>query len=193
MLLYYNDYTTAMATSGFKIYFIFVFILLLAACSQEPWPEPSCRVNPVFVSNHQGAGACVVRMNNHLLALKLHNALYDLPMSPSLSNKSAQCAAHNAMWLQTGLNVEVENVVGLQADGTWLFGCKLEAGFDGSEPPFPPNPANEANIQQVEFVKPFTLDLYDWAKPDQFIIVRDAFVAQGNFQKAQQTPLDKAD
>jgi len=179
-----------MVTSGLKISCIFAFILLLLACSQEPWPEPSCRVSANYVSNHQGAGACVVRLNNHLLALKLNNNLYDLAMSDSISNKSAQCAAHNAMWLQTGLNVEVSSVVGLQADGTWLFACTLDAGFDGSEDPFPPNPATEKQIQHVEFVKPFSLDLYDWANPDQFIIVRDAFVAQGKLQQTQQEATD---
>ena len=171
-----------MLTYGLKFLVIFVAILLIFACSQEPWPEPSCRVNANYISNHQGAGACVVRLNNRLLAMKLDNSLYDLPSSNSISPISAQCSAHNTMWQQTGLNVEVENVIGLQADGTWLFGCHLDAGFDGSEAPFKPSHTSRAEVEHIEFVEPFTLDMYDWDKPDQFIVIRDAFVAQGQHQ-----------
>lgn len=173
-----------MPISGFKISFIFLFILSLLACTQEPLPEPSCRVNAKYVSNHQGPGACVVRMNDLLLALKLNNGSYDLPISDSISSQSAQCSAHNEIWQQTGLNIEVEKPLGIQENGTWLFGCKLEAGFDGTEPPFAPTPWANKNIEHIEFVDPFTLDIYNWRNPDQFIVVRDAYVAQGNYQKA---------
>ncbi|MFW8590604.1 hypothetical protein ACOI22_07375 [Glaciecola sp. 2405UD65-10] len=169
-----------------KFLVIFTAILFMFACSQEPWPEPSCRVKTNYISNHQGAGACIVRLNNRLLAMKLDNSLYDLPSSHSISPISAQCSAHNTLWLQTGLNVEVEDVVGLQADGTWLFGCHLEAGFDGSESAFMPSDTSRPEVEHIEFVDPFTLDMYDWDKPDQFIVVRDAFVAQGQHQSKLQ-------
>jgi hypothetical protein len=89
------------------------------------------------------------------------------------------------MWRQTGLNIEVEKVVGIQANGTWLFACKLEAGFDGSEPPFDPPPWAQSDIKKLEFVEPFTLEVNDWHRPDQFIVVRDGFVAQGQYQQGQ--------
>ncbi|MGB3726647.1 MAG: hypothetical protein WA981_12830 [Glaciecola sp.] len=120
-----------------------------------------------------------------MLALQMNNTLYDLPISKDISHQSAQCSAHHEMWLQTGLNIEVEDVVGIQTNGTWLFGCKLDAGFDGSEAPFSAPVWSNNNIQHIAFVDPFTLDLHDWQQPDHFIVVRDAFVAQGNYQKAQ--------
>lgn len=174
--------------AGMKVCFICVttaLIMLIQACSKQSLPEPSCRVNANYVSNQQGQGACIIRLNNKLLAIKRASGLYDLPISESISEKSAQCSAHYEMWKQTGLNIEVEKVVGIQANGTWLFGCKLEAGFDGSEPPFGPPPWVGSDIKQIEFVEPFTLEINQWHRPDQFIVVRDGFVAQGNYQQGK--------
>lgn len=172
--------------SGFKICLIVASTTIIQACTNESLPEPSCRVNANYMSNQQGQGACIVRLNNRLLATKRSSGLYNLPISESISNKSAQCSAHYEMWRQTGLNIEVEKVVGIQANGTWLFGCKLEAGFDGTEPPFPPPPWVESEIEQLEFVEPFKLELDNWHHPDQFIVVRDGFVAQGHYQQETQ-------
>ena len=147
--------------------------------------QPSCRVNAKHASSHQGPAACIVKMNNKLLLMHLDSGLYNLAISHTVSNQSAQCSAHNEMWRQTGLNVEVEGVVGIQADGTWLFGCKLEAGFDGTEPPFDPAPTANSHVKTIAFVDPFSLDMYNWEKRDQFIVVRDAYIAYGEYQKSQ--------
>lgn len=172
-----------MFASGFKISCFFTLIIVISACSKEPLPGPSCRVNANYMSSHQGQGACIVRIGKHLLSLKLHNDVYNLPVSDIIPDQSAQCSAHHEMWLQTGLNVEVENVLGIQQNGTWLFGCKLDAGFDGTESAFSPAPWSKSSVKHISFIDPFSLDMHDWENVDQFIVVKDAFVAQGNYQK----------
>jgi len=162
----------------------------MTACSEQPPAQPSCRVNASAVSNHQGVAACIVSVNGKLLVTQLESGLYDLPIiknisSTSSGSKSAQCAAHQSMWLQTGLNVEVQNVVGAQADGTWLFGCKLSSGFDGSEAPFDPPHWSSDNVKKIMFINPFDIELYNWAQRDHFDIMRDAYILQGNYQKAE--------
>lgn len=157
------------------------------ACTQQDVAEPSCRVNASFASNHQGPGACIVRINGKLLVNQLDSGLYDLPSGKIISSmhnvsKSAQCLAHQSMWQQTGLNIEVEKVVGAQANGIWLFGCKLEAGFDGTEPPFDAPQWSNNEVEKVMFINPFDIELQNWAQREHFEIVRDAYVLQGNYQ-----------
>lgn len=172
---------------------LFIFLLvsiIITACSKQPVSEPSCRVNASAASNHQGAGACIVRINGKLLVTQLNSGLYDLPTGHNISSsqnisKSSQCLAHQSMWQQTGLNVEVLKVIGAQADGTWLFGCKLEAGFDGSESPFDAPPWSNDEIKTVLFINPFDIDLHNWARRDHLEIVRDAYVLQGSYQNAK--------
>ncbi|MFT6268683.1 MAG: hypothetical protein ACJAVV_001498 [Alphaproteobacteria bacterium] len=133
-------------------------------------------------------------MNNRLLVTQLTSGLYDLPSTHStLPNskstdeslvKSAQCLAHQAMWQQTGLNVEVQGVVGAQADGTWLFGCYVNAGFDGTEAPFSAPDWSDSDVENIAFIDPFDIELQNWARRDHFTIVRDAYVLQGIHQNS---------
>ena len=106
---------------------LFIIVVFLQSCMRSEIASPSCRVNAKYASNQQGSGACIIRMNDKLLATQLNSGLYDLPTSDSISSNlapsSAQCSAHQELWKQTGLNVEVEKVVGIQKDGTWLFSC----------------------------------------------------------------------
>lgn len=171
--------------SGYKICLLFATAIFVQSCSNEEIPAPSCRVNANFVSNQQGQGACIIRLNHKLLATKLDSGLYDLPISDSLSDRSAQCSAHFEMWQQTGLNIEVEKVLGIQENGTWLFGCKLESGFDGTEDPFAPPHWAASHIESIEFIEPFSIEINNWNRPEQFIVVRDGFVAQGRYQQAK--------
>jgi hypothetical protein len=131
-------------------------------------------------------------MNNKLLVIQLSSGLYDLPSAnftaANLTStneslvKSAQCLAHQAMWQQTGLNVEVQDVAGAQADGTWLFGCYVNAGFDGTEDPFSAPDWSHSNVENIVFIDPFDIELQNWARRDHFTVVRDAYVLQGKHQ-----------
>jgi hypothetical protein len=170
--------------NGCKLTIILVLALFVLSCRQQEFAQPSCRVNANSVSTHQGPGACVIKMNNKLLVTQLTSRLYDLPIAQLSSNNearftSSQCLAHQGMWQQTGLNVEVQSVVGAQADGTWLFGCTVSAGFDGTEAPFDAPPWSSHSVDKIAFVDPFEIDAHHWARKRQFTIVRDAFILRG--------------
>lgn len=172
--------------SGLKLFLTLLTGFYITACFQQDASQASCRVNASAASNHQGPGACIVRLNNKLLVKKLDSGLYDLPHIKNISsnqNVSAQCHAHQSMWQQTGLNVEVDLVLGAQTDGMWLFGCTLESGFDGTEAPFDAPNWSGDKVEKIMFVDPFDIDLHNWANKDHFEIVRDAYVLQGNYQK----------
>jgi hypothetical protein len=173
---------------GLKLTLLLTTSLFIFACSKQNPAEPSCRVNALHASSHQGGGACVVRMNNKLLVTQLTSGLYDLPSAIHIASKgrihdSAQCLAHHAMWRDTGLNVEVQQVVGTQTDGTWLFSCEVNAGFDGTEEPFAAPPWSNDNVEYIAFIDPFNIELQNWANRDHFTVMRDAYVLEG-VQKA---------
>lgn len=188
--------------SGFKFALITIFFTILIGCAPKEMPPPACRVKANVVSNYQGPGACIVRLNNKLMVTKLNNGLYDLPIGGKLSytiensdpqstttasntslstqviNDSAQCAAHEAMWEQTGFNVQVGLVLAVQNDGTWLFACDLDAGFDGSEPPFDAPEWSSNTIDKIAFIDPFAIEMSNWSQPEHFTVMRNAFVAK---------------
>lgn len=166
-----------MKKSGFKLYFCLIFSLSLTSCSEQNFPEPSCRVNANFSSDRTGAAACVVVLNKKLLAIQLKDKSYGLAISNADSN-SAQCNAHSAMWLETGLNVEVGPVLAIQKDGTWLFSCETSAGFDGTESPFPAPEWSAKETENLAFIDPFLIRIEDWHIPEHFITSRDAYVLE---------------
>jgi hypothetical protein len=180
---YYN--TFSMNTGSKFVLFLLISIIGLG-CSKKDFPAPSCRVDANYASNHQGAAACVIVMNDKLLAKQFTSGKYNLAHGEASQLRSAQCSAHEAMWEQTGFNVQVQNVVGLYSDGTWLFACQLEAGFDGSEKPFDAPDWSSPDVESIAFIDPFLIEHQHWQEPDRFISVRDAYVAQHNYLKQSQ-------
>ena len=170
---------------GHKLIIILLLLLGASACTDSELAAPSCRVNANEISSHQGPAACIIVLSNKLLVLELQSGLYDLAIgdinNTSISHtamRSAQCVAHEAMWQQTGFNVEVQGVLGAQIDGTWLFACISNSGYDGTEDPFyAPNWSNK-KIKSLAFVDPFEIELQNWARRDHFNVVRDAYMLQ---------------
>lgn len=153
---------------------------LLSACGNDHIAAPSCRVNSDNISAHQGAGACIVEINSKLLVM-VNNDKYSIPTSTVDNTKTAQCSAHSATWEATGLNVEVHQIVGSLENGTWLFKCTTQAGFDGSEKPF--LAPNGRTNERVQFIDVSTLDLYHWSPSEDFSSVKQALTNSRNNKK----------
>jgi hypothetical protein len=149
---------------------------------------PVCRVAPQAILDIGGDAACVIKLNSKLMVLQRSSGKYDLPFSPNVSNVSAQCAAHQGAWQETGFNVEVGKKLTTQRNGVHLFACTLHAGFDGSEKSIAPPPWHPKNVEEMTFIYPFDIDLHQWHKPDQFIAVMDAFTLHpGNELETEET------
>ncbi|GLR71194.1 hypothetical protein GCM10007852_21020 [Agaribacter marinus] len=126
-----------------------------------------------------------MRVENKLLALTYSDNTYDLPTRKNLPNESGQCAAHRAVWEDTGLNVQVSAPLGVLENGSWLYACHMHGGFDGSEINIPvPSWANK-QLLNIAFIDPFTIDVKQWRQPDDFINVRDGYIASKQLQKPQ--------
>lgn len=179
-----------------KLFTIFLMLLLISACAEKHFSAPVCRIakseraNLVpLLANMQAA--CVVRMDALLLVIERDNGVYDIAYyDNSLAESehsehdihtleegiSGQCAAHRSMWIQTGFNVEVGALLTTEHDGTQLYSCRLQAGFDGTEGEINVPPWKPKNVAALKFIQPFDIELQQWHRPDNFVEMRDAFV-----------------
>lgn len=166
------------------------------ACSDEPYSAPTCRIakseaNNISALEHNSQAACLVKISGRLLIVERSSGLYDLAYSKNIAETyhednndsskdtqriSAQCAAHQAMWLQTGFNVEVGSLLTTQRNGTKLYACDMQAGFDGSERYIDAPPWRPTGVKKMQFVYPFDIELKQWQHPEHFTAMRDAFV-----------------
>jgi hypothetical protein len=165
-----------------KLRVFFIFGLFLFGCVKDPYPAPTCRASSPYpsavnASTTHSQAACVVRANGRLLVVQRNSGLYDLaysekssPYKMSASNTSLsttevpstntaqnllkinQCAAHQAMWQQTGFNVKVGPLLTVQKNGTQLYACQLQAGFDGSEPFVDVPPWQPRDVDKIVFI-----------------------------------------
>lgn len=145
-------------------------------CTQPP-PSPTCRIAKVSIADYAGPAGCLIRVQDTLLIIKNNSTgQYDVPFGEPISKESAQCTAHRNTWLQTGFNVEVDQLLGVTQSGIKLFSCTLSAGFTSEDGPIkPPNWADN-DVQQIEFISPFDTRYDAWSQPDNHIMYRDGFV-----------------
>lgn len=148
----------------------------LCACAKPP-PSPTCRIANAFNAEYTGPAGCLIRAQNSILVIQHSGSgLYDLPSGNPISSESAQCTAHRNTWEQTGLNVEVDQLLGVTQSGTMLFSCGISGGFTSEDGPLPPPPWAASNIKQIEFINPFDSRHDVWRQPDNLIMYRDGFV-----------------
>ncbi|WP_371194133.1 hypothetical protein [Glaciecola sp. SC05] len=176
-----------------KLFIIFTILVLVTACSDVSFSSPSCRVakserQNIKPTDPNVQAACVIKAKGRLLTIQRDSGLYDLAYSQKRSTDmenncsnagqitTAQCFAHQAMWQQTGFNVEVGQLLTTQIDGSLLYACDLQAGFDGSEDAIEAPPWHPENVQKIVFIYPFDIELDQWQHPDHFASMRDAFV-----------------
>jgi hypothetical protein len=164
--------------SGLKLLLLF-FTLFLVACTQSPPSSPTCRIAKEFNADYQAPSACVIRVQNSLLVIKYYSgAPYDLPYGNPISNESAQCTAHRSTWEQTGINVEVDQLLGVTQSGMMLFSCELGGGFTSEDGPIVVPSWSDKEIEQIEFINPFDTRHDAWRQPDNLSMYRAGFVAQ---------------
>ncbi|MFT6329107.1 MAG: hypothetical protein ACJAYN_001036 [Bermanella sp.] len=165
-----------MTNCGLKL-LTFICALVLMGCTQPP-PSPTCRIAKAFNADYAGPAGCIIRVQDTLLVIKERSTgQYDLPFGDPISKESAQCTAHRNTWLQTGFNVEVDQLLGVTQSGIMLFSCALSAGFTSEDGPIkPPNWAH-SDVQQIEFIGPFDTRYNVWSQPGNLIMYRDGFVA----------------
>ncbi|KXI28724.1 hypothetical protein AX660_16045 [Paraglaciecola hydrolytica] len=103
------------------------------------------------------------------------NSGWQLPIGKSQANQSAQCTAHQAVWLNTGLNVEVAEKLGETRDHVQIYHCILTSGFDSQIQDFPVPEWAQHKIAKIEGVNPFETSAKQWVDNVDLIEIRALF------------------
>jgi hypothetical protein len=145
-------------------------------CTKPP-PPPACRIAQAFNADYVGPAGCLIRAQSTLLVIKHKDTgQYDLPYGDPISEESAQCTAHRHTWQQTGLNIDVGQLLGVTQSGTMLYSCKISGGFTSEDSPLKPPSWADKNIQTIEFINPFDTRHDVWRQSNNLVIYRDGFV-----------------
>ena len=153
---------------------------LLGACQPAQLATPACRAQQQDIPA-EGQHYCIIAIANRLLVLNHQlSAGLSLP-GGAAQGDSGQCNAHQAVWQQSGFNVEVGRTL-LQQGDAHFYHCTLDAGFTGEIVEFRPPQWADDSIDSLRLVDPFELTHKALYQPDELVLWRDLFI------QAQQSP-----
>jgi hypothetical protein len=135
-----------------------------------------CRVKPQFQSDEQAPAACLIKLDNRLIAIQHNNSTtWSFPQQRRQTNLSAQCSAHLAVWKDTGLNVEVGKLLFTSKTNTQFYACQLSDDYAQALDTLDVLPWASRTVTKVALVDPFSTQYHDWDKNLDLIKIRKAF------------------
>ncbi|MEP1554990.1 MAG: hypothetical protein ABJJ44_15985 [Paraglaciecola sp.] len=152
--------------------------IFITGCSREIPAHPMCRVNQSQSELAPAQAACLIKQDNKLLVLQHKDSDdWHIPQGKALKSISAQCTAHNVVWKNTGLNVEVGELLLTASDDTLYFACHLtDEHSQQIEELSVPEWANR-NVAKVSFIDPFILTEEDFSESIELPKIREAFIS----------------
>ena len=145
--------------------------LLLAACS----PAPDCRIDSVHIEQVYANAGCMIRQDERLLVVRHHNGRLGFPAGTSVAGETAQCTAHRETWEETGLAVEVGQLLHVFDNGFRLYHCRLSEPYpDHGEELSPPWQAWR-EIDAVLWMPAAEIKADQWRYPQQWPQVEQLF------------------
>ena len=120
---------------------------------------------------------CLIKFEKDIIALTHRvSGKLDVPGGTSDGDESAQCTAHREVWEETGFNVEVRELLGVNENGFHVFHCAFDAGFADSDiTTFPVPSWSAAEVSAIQRVNPYQTEASEWRFPDQLVWVRDMY------------------
>lgn len=151
---------------------VVLLLLPLFGCSQAPAPA-TCR-SQLPPQQVNGTAACLLIAKDGVLLLENEQYLLSLPALDTTDHPDAQCALHQHIWHQTGINVEVGARLIATKKGLTIYHCEESAGLAGITHPFSTPDWTHASLAWVSR-DPFALTIKAMANRDELIPLRDAF------------------
>lgn len=162
---------------GLSRIFVTSYCLIgIFSCSGEYPADPVCRVNSQYQESIQANAGCLIRVGNQLVTIghRLSGKL-DIPGGTQTGDESAQCTAHRETWQETGFNVEVGQLLGVQENGFRFYQCTLAGDFTGEIKQFPVPDWASTEVTAIELKDPFVTRDTDWRYPDELVEIRGMF------------------
>lgn len=158
------------------LYILLVVTTFFLACSREIPADPSCRINPELSASDPAPAGCLIKLDGKLVALQSdHEDLWFLPQQRIQNNISAQCTAHQAAWKNTGLNVEVNQLLYVDDENTHYYSCTLTDRFSQDLQSLDVPPWASRNVTKVGLVDLFATEDNEWSERHKLIEIRQAF------------------
>lgn len=159
-----------------RLLFILLSCLLLNTCAKEHVAEPMCRMQENVIPAPSAPAACLVKLDTKLLVINLQSENgWQLPEGNLNSKKSAQCTAHQAVWQNTGLNVEVGQLLITTPDNLHIYNCVLSNSFDELTQNIPVPDWAHRKVRNISFVNPYIISPRQWSQKSDLILVRNLF------------------
>lgn len=166
----------------------------LIGCKQDLPSDPVCRIDQKKEQSISANAGCLIRIDDKLLTIvHKRSGRYDIPGGTSSNNESAQCTAHRETWEETGFNVEVGELLGVNENGFHYFSCSLNAGFDGKITEFPVPKWSESEVKAIQLVDPFVLTDKQWRFENRLVNLRSMFNQVDKRNEQQNTPKKAAE
>ncbi len=135
-----------------------------------------CRIAPNSLVQPPAAAACLIKHQGQLLALqKDQTDHWWLPQQRLNKALSPQCTAHQAVWKNTGLNVEVGPLLMTGKNQIQYFSCQLTDPYTQQLSTFDVPPWANREVQHIALVDPFALKQQEWNEQINLIEIRQAF------------------
>ncbi|MFT2090293.1 NUDIX domain-containing protein [Paraglaciecola sp. 2405UD69-4] len=152
-------------------------LIVITGCSKEIPANPACRIKPSLNELAPAPAVCLVSKDNKLLVLQYEDSDdWYIPQGKAQKSQSAQCTAHQAVWKNTGLNVEVAELLVIASDNTHYFTCHLTDELSQQiERLSVPEWAN-IKVKNIEYVDPFELTKNNFTAAIELPKIREAFI-----------------
>ena len=158
------------------LYTWLVVTIFVCGCSRENPADPSCRTNSRYLNDPPAPAACLIKLDGKLVALQTnHNEQWLLPHQRLQSHLSAQCTAHQAAWTNTGLNVEVNQLLYVDEQNTHFYACVLTDNYALALRTMEVPPWAKRSVTNIALVDPFATQDNDWNENLKLIEIRQAF------------------
>jgi phosphatase NudJ len=132
---------------------------LIVACA----PTPACRSGDSPAPKLIGNAGCLLQSGPQVLLIEHRvGGGLGLPGGTSVPGETAACTAHRETWEETGLDVQVGELLAQLENGFFVFGCKTDEPLAQALPW-----RSRIEVKGLRWVDPALTDPGDWRFPDQ--------------------------
>lgn len=140
---------------------ILIVILGLASCTRQ---VPPC----TYLEQPQQAASagCFAMKDGDVLVVENLQGLVNLPGGSSKEGEAARCTAHRETWEETGLNLEVGELLMVMDTGFHLYHCGFTADSGTIDPP------PRLEIRRAYLLSPAAFKDQEWRFPGDEIVLQ---------------------
>lgn len=129
-------------------------------------PAPDCELPAGMQPDPPANAGCLVRMSDRMLLVRdRKTARYSLPGGTSEDREPAQCTAQRETWEESGLRVQVGDLLARLDNEFHIYACTPLAGDIDVETALSPTLGSWLEIERADWLRPADLAASAWRYP----------------------------